>query len=282
MYVVKEQERSVRSCLLFPFLHVLWPLWIGIPLRIIEAQCMGTSLQVTEDQDSRMWHKSHGWLKRQERKIGGNEFSQVYAKDLANIIWICLWWLSCGLEEQSLLLSMSKERRMNHENWTCVPGQVCLLLKRHKSCQFICSLLRRIIVVKEGRSTLCYHLILLLSSEHWFLMQFLYKQRMYFVWWELSFFFSFLFFFFSICSEFCHTLKWKGLGFTCLPHPDPPSHLPPPINLWGCSGPRHMGPWDLAGSVSAQSAVYVDLLSSGAWVISSVWVYIWGVNSSWV
>ena len=28
----------------------------------------------------------------------------------------------------------------------------------------------------------------------------------------------FLLFFFFICSEFCHTLKWKGLGFTCLPH----------------------------------------------------------------
>ena len=35
------------------------------------------------------------------------------------------------------------------------------------------------------------------------------------------------FFFFFICSEFCHTLKWKGLGFTCLPHPDPTFHLPP-------------------------------------------------------
>ena len=34
------------------------------------------------------------------------------------------------------------------------------------------------------------------------------------------------FFFFLICSEFCHTLKWNGLEFTCLPHPDPPSHLP--------------------------------------------------------
>ena len=32
-------------------------------------------------------------------------------------------------------------------------------------------------------------------------------------------------FFFLICSEFCHTLKWNGLEFTCLPHPDPPSHL---------------------------------------------------------
>ena len=29
-----------------------------------------------------------------------------------------------------------------------------------------------------------------------------------------------------IGSEFCHTLKWKGLGFTCLPHP-----IPPPTSL---------------------------------------------------
>ena len=33
------------------------------------------------------------------------------------------------------------------------------------------------------------------------------------------FFFFLLLGFFFICSEFCHTLKWKGLGFTCLPHP---------------------------------------------------------------
>ena len=37
----------------------------------------------------------------------------------------------------------------------------------------------------------------------------------------------FFFLIFFICSEFCHTLTWKGLGFTCLPHPDPRSHLPP-------------------------------------------------------
>ena len=36
----------------------------------------------------------------------------------------------------------------------------------------------------------------------------------------------FFFYFFLICSEFCHTLKWNSLGFTRLPHPDPPSHLP--------------------------------------------------------
>ena len=35
-----------------------------------------------------------------------------------------------------------------------------------------------------------------------------------------------LYFIFFICSGFCHTLKWNSHGFTCVPHPDPPSHLP--------------------------------------------------------
>ena len=38
-----------------------------------------------------------------------------------------------------------------------------------------------------------------------------------------NFFFTFFFFF---CSGFCHTLTWNSHGFTCVPHPDPPSHLP--------------------------------------------------------
>ena len=28
------------------------------------------------------------------------------------------------------------------------------------------------------------------------------------------------------CSGFCHTLTWISHGFICIPHPDPPSHLP--------------------------------------------------------
>ena len=28
-------------------------------------------------------------------------------------------------------------------------------------------------------------------------------------------------------SGFCHTLTWISHGCTCVPHPDPPSHLPP-------------------------------------------------------
>ena len=41
-------------------------------------------------------------------------------------------------------------------------------------------------------------------------------------------------------SGFCHTLTWISHGFTCIPHPDPPSHLPlHPIPL---GLPRAPGP----------------------------------------
>ena len=60
----------------------------------------------------------------------------------------------------------------------------------------------------------------------------------------VSFFFFFLFLFFFIiffyCSGFCHTLKWNSHGFTCVPHPDPPSHLPLhpiPLGLPSAPGP---------------------------------------------
>ena len=48
----------------------------------------------------------------------------------------------------------------------------------------------------------------------------------------LSFFFpSFIFISWRLislqyCSGFCHTLTWISHGFTCIPHPDAPSHLP--------------------------------------------------------
>ena len=48
------------------------------------------------------------------------------------------------------------------------------------------------------------------------------------------------FFFFLICSGFCHTLKWNSHGFTCVPHPDPPSYLPLhplPLGLPSAPGP---------------------------------------------
>ena len=71
------------------------------------------------------------------------------------------------------------------------------------------------------------------------------------VWWQvLSFFLFFLIFIFislfifsfifiswrlitlQYCSGFCHTMTWISHWFTCVPHPDPPSRLPPiPLGL---------------------------------------------------
>ena len=51
--------------------------------------------------------------------------------------------------------------------------------------------------------------------------------------------FYFILFYF-ICSEFCHTLEWNSHGFTCVPHPDTPSHLPLhplPLGLPSAPGP---------------------------------------------
>ena len=43
---------------------------------------------------------------------------------------------------------------------------------------------------------------------------------------EVWLFYLFIFLNFLYHSGFCHTLKWNSHGFTCVPHPDPPSHLP--------------------------------------------------------
>ena len=57
------------------------------------------------------------------------------------------------------------------------------------------------------------------------------------------FFFSFIFISWRLitlqyCSGFCHTLTWISHGITCIPHPDPPSHLPLyPIPLGPPSAP---------------------------------------------
>ena len=42
------------------------------------------------------------------------------------------------------------------------------------------------------------------------------------------------------CSGFCHTLAWISHGFTCAPHPNPPSHPIPFL----CIFPVHQ-PWAL-------------------------------------
>ena len=64
-------------------------------------------------------------------------------------------------------------------------------------------------------------------------------------------FFSFIFISWRLitlqyCSGFCHTLTWISHGFTCVPHPDPPSHLPPIPSLWVI--PVHQ-PWALVSCI---------------------------------
>ena len=59
------------------------------------------------------------------------------------------------------------------------------------------------------------------------------------------FFFPFIFISWRLitlqyCSGFCHTLTWISHRFTCVSHPDPPSHLPPhpiPLGFPSASGP---------------------------------------------
>ena len=62
-----------------------------------------------------------------------------------------------------------------------------------------------------------------------------------------AFFFFFLSFIFiswrlitlQYCSGFCHTLTWISHGFTCVPHPDPHSRLPPyPSGSSQCTSPE--------------------------------------------
>ena len=61
--------------------------------------------------------------------------------------------------------------------------------------------------------------------------------------WNSLFLFLFIFISWRLitlhyCSGFCHTLTWTSHGFTCVPHPDPPSHLPVhPIALGHPSAP---------------------------------------------
>ena len=72
------------------------------------------------------------------------------------------------------------------------------------------------------------------------------KLFFFFFFWDfLSFIFFYLFFFLRLitlqyCSGFCHTLTWISHGFTCIPNPDPLSHLPfylIPLGLPSALGP---------------------------------------------
>ena len=47
---------------------------------------------------------------------------------------------------------------------------------------------------------------------------FIYLSMFYFNWWLITL---------QYCGGFCHTFTWISHGCACVPHPDPPFHLPP-------------------------------------------------------
>ena len=90
-------------------------------------------------------------------------------------------------------------------------------------------------------SIVCFCLLCKRSGDH--------RRMSFFSLGFLSFFFFFLFIFISwrlitlqYCSGFCHTLTWISHGFTCVPHPNPPSCLPLhfiPLGFLSCSIDQH-------------------------------------------
>ena len=78
------------------------------------------------------------------------------------------------------------------------------------------------------------------------------------------------------CSGFCHTLTWISHGFTCIPHPDPHSHLPPhPIRL---GLPSALAPSTcLMNPTWALPAIFKVFFFRGNYcVYSYTWVCYWG------
>ena len=72
------------------------------------------------------------------------------------------------------------------------------------------------------------------------------------------FFFPFIFISWRLitlqyCSGFCHTLTWISHGFTCVPHPDPPSHFLPIPSLW--LFPVHQ-PWALVSCIQQPRSMW--------------------------
>ena len=52
----------------------------------------------------------------------------------------------------------------------------------------------------------------------WFFLNLVFFLFIYFNWRQITL---------QYCNGFCHTLTWVSHGYTCVPHPEPRSHLPP-------------------------------------------------------
>ena len=68
--------------------------------------------------------------------------------------------------------------------------------------------------------------------------------KFFFFFFPLYFFLNFIIFNFTILYWFCHMSKWICQRYTCVPHPEPSSLLPPaspyhPSGSFQCTSPKH-------------------------------------------
>ena len=141
------------------------------------------------------------------------------------------------LQSFSDLFSAKNENPYNGQRpfviWCPINSLTCLLLTGLLPCWSPCSssIIPRPAFTSHSLQVLC------AVSEMLFLR---YEPSPY------IFFFKFIFISWRLialqhCSGFCHTLTWISHGFICIPHPDPPSHLP----LWARELNRHFSKEDI-------------------------------------
>ena len=103
-----------------------------------------------------------------------------------------------------------------------------LFLSLKFCCELKIDLKYKVYFLKIHSDLTGYFLSYLYNTQHiWFFILFIYLIS-----WRLITL--------QYCSGFCHTLTWISLGYTCIPHPDPPSHLPLhpiPLGLPSVPGP---------------------------------------------
>ena len=96
-----------------------------------------------------------------------------------------------------------KNPKSNHDKWWIVSIVVCL------TCFLVFSkVLYPALTCTETRKVHPFQRILLKK-----------KKKLLFLNWRLITL--------QYCSVFCYTLTWISHACTCVPHPEPPSHLPP-------------------------------------------------------
>ena len=106
--------------------------------------------------------------------------------------------------------------------WNWATGVACIFLRLILVCCFV-----------------CYYFLPYWGLSFHLAYSFLHCAKAFF------FFFSFIFISWRLITSqhfrgFCHTLTWISHGVTCIPHPDPPSHLPLhliPLGLPSAPGP---------------------------------------------